>query len=379
MPQSIRLLLIEDNSIEARQTQRRLEIAGGGLFQVEWIERMALGLDRLARGGIDIVLLDLNLPDSQGLETFAKIHAQAADIPIVVLTGEDDETLGASAVENGAQDYLVKQQVDGAKLARVLRYALARRRAQERQTKKWQPGEPARVIGFLGAKGGVGTTTVALNVALALAQQQKSVILTEMRSSFGTLAHELRQEPQQGLRTLLDHFPERIGEQDVNALLYHGPAGLRILFGPRQMDGFKEVDPGQGEAVVKALSTMAEFVILDLPSQPSLATQAAVCLCNFIAVVTERELGSVISAKVALNQLQSWGVRSGFAGAVVVNRTESPSPMKLTEIRSRLGCECFQSPQASGPGVSSMTDHAAAGFVEIASGLATDNLVGMNF
>ena len=379
MLQSIRLLLIEDNSIEARQTQRRLEIAGGGSFQVEWVERMALGIDRLARGGIDIVLLDLNLPDSHGLETFARIHAQAADTPIVVLTGEDDETLGASAVENGAQDYLVKQQVDGAKLARVLRYALARRRVQERQMKKWHPGEPARVIGFLGAKGGVGTTTVALNVALALAEQQKSVILAEIRSSFGTLAHQLRQEPHQGLRTLLDRFPERIGEHDVNALLCNGPAGLRILFGPRQMDEFKEIDRAQSEAVVKTLSTMAEFIILDLPSQPSLTTQAAVCLCNFIAVVTERELGSVISAKVALNQLRTWGVRSGFAGAVVVNRTEITSPMRLSEIRSRLGCECFQSPQTGGPGAVSMTDQAAAGFVEIASGLATDNLVGMSF
>jgi Flp pilus assembly CpaE family ATPase len=123
---------------------------------------------------------------------------------------------------------------------------------------------------------------------------------------------------------------------------------------------------------------MAEFIILDLPSQPSPATQAVVGLCNFIAVVTERELGSVISAKVALDQLQSWGVRSDFAGAVVVSRTEHPSPMKLTEIRSRLGCECFQSPQASAPGVLSMTDHAAAGFVEIASVFATDNLVGIN-
>ena len=379
MPQSIRLLLIEDNTLEARQTQRRLDIAGGGLFQVEWVERMALGQDRLTRGGIDIVLLDLNLPDSQGLETFAKIHAQAPDVPVVVLTGEDDETLGASAVENGAQDYLVKQQVDGTKLARVLRYALARRRAQERQVKKWQPGEPARVIGFLGAKGGVGTTTVALNVALALAQQQKSVILSELRPSFGTLAYQMRQEPHEGMRALLDHSPERIGERELDALLCQGPAGLRVLFGPRQMDGFTEIDPGQAEAVVKVLSTMAEFIILDLPSQPSRATQAAVCLCNFIAVVTERELGSVISAKVALNQLQSWGVRGDFAGAVVVNRSEFPSPMKLAEIRSRLGCECFQSPQVAGPGVLSMTDHAAASFAEIASGLATDNLVGMNF
>ncbi len=98
MSPSIRVLLIEDNPIEARLTQKWLDNANGDCFQVEWVERIDQGLDRLTRNGIDLVLSDLNLPDSEGLETFLKLHAQSPSIPIVVLTGKDDEALGALAV-----------------------------------------------------------------------------------------------------------------------------------------------------------------------------------------------------------------------------------------------------------------------------------------
>ncbi len=129
----IRVLLIEDNPIEARLTQKWLETDNGDSFEVEWVDHVELGLDRLARDGIDIVVSDLNLPDCRGLETFNKLHALAPKIPIVLLTGKDDESLGALAVETGAQDYLIKQQVDVTKLQALLRYALARHRAHEEQ------------------------------------------------------------------------------------------------------------------------------------------------------------------------------------------------------------------------------------------------------
>jgi Flp pilus assembly CpaE family ATPase len=390
LPQLVKVLLVEDNRIEARQTQQWLANAKDGSFEVECVERLLIALDRLSRGGFDIVLLDLNLPDSRGLETFLTLHSQAPEVPIVVLTGEDDESLGAAAVEKGAQDYLVKHQVDGTKLARVLRYAVVRQRAQGGPINKPKHGKSARVICFLGAKGGVGTTMVALNVALALARQKKSVILAEMRPSFGTLGYHLRQQPAKSLRTLFDHFPERLGEHDLDALLCKGPAESRILFGPQPEHVFKEIDPGQAEAVVQGLAKMAEFVILDLPNQPSVATQSAVRLCHFVAVVTEREPGSVVCAKVALNQLQSWGVGGSLVGAVIVNRTEYHSPIKLMDIRTQLGCEiagvvppgtsaCFQALAAGALPVLSMADHVGASFVEMANRFCGDHLVGMKF
>lgn len=148
MSQIIKVLLIEDNRIEARATQHRLKVARDCAFDVTWVEQLQPGFERLAQGGIDIVLLDLNLPDSAGLETFVRLRAQAPDVPVVVMTGEYDETIGPMAVERGAQDYLVKHQADGA-LPQVLRFALGRHRAQLEMAaaaRRQQQAEMAREV-----------------------------------------------------------------------------------------------------------------------------------------------------------------------------------------------------------------------------------------
>ncbi|GAF74868.1 unnamed protein product, partial [marine sediment metagenome] len=95
------------------------------------VDRLSLGLKRLAVGGIDVLLLDLSLPDDQGLNVCVRAHTQAPHVPIVVLTGLDDETMAASTLQIGAQDYLVKGQVDSIVLLRSIRYAIERKLAEE--------------------------------------------------------------------------------------------------------------------------------------------------------------------------------------------------------------------------------------------------------
>lgn len=131
MPDSrMKILLIEDNPGDARLIQEMLADAGGQGFTIEWVSRLADGLERLGRGGIGLVLLDLGLPDSQGLDTFIKAHAQAPQVPFVVLTGLADETLGLTAVRKGAQDYLFKDETDPNLLLRAIRYATERKQAE---------------------------------------------------------------------------------------------------------------------------------------------------------------------------------------------------------------------------------------------------------
>ncbi|MBF8285993.1 MAG: putative Histidine kinase, partial [Anaerolineales bacterium] len=127
----IKLLLIEDNPGDARLIREALREAGGESFDLQHADRLATGLARLAEGDIHLVLLDLSLPDSHGLDTVARTHARAPDVPIVVLTGLDDEALALKALEIGAQDYLVKGDVDGRVLNRAIRYAIERQRAEQ--------------------------------------------------------------------------------------------------------------------------------------------------------------------------------------------------------------------------------------------------------
>ncbi len=130
---SIRVLLIEDSVFATRHTQKMLAEANGAQFNVELecADQLSVGLKRLADDEIDIVLLDLMLPDSHDLDTFTTIHTQVPQVPIVVLTGLEDETLAVEAVREGAQDYLVKGQLDSKLLKRSILYAIERKRVEE--------------------------------------------------------------------------------------------------------------------------------------------------------------------------------------------------------------------------------------------------------
>jgi light-regulated signal transduction histidine kinase (bacteriophytochrome) len=123
--------LIEDNPGDARLIKEMLTEAKSAPFQLEWHDQLNAGLQRLTENGADIVLLDLGLPDSQGLDTYAAVHAQFPRLPIVVLSGLHDESMALKAVRDGAQDYLVKGQIDGKLMARSISYAIERKNAEE--------------------------------------------------------------------------------------------------------------------------------------------------------------------------------------------------------------------------------------------------------
>jgi len=127
----IKIVLIEDNPGDARLIKEMLTEAKSACFLLEWRNRLNEGLRWLTENSADVVLLDLGLPDSQGLDTYAKVHAQFPQLPIVVLSGLHDESVAVRAVRDGAQDYLVKGQIDGRLMARSVRYAIERKNAEE--------------------------------------------------------------------------------------------------------------------------------------------------------------------------------------------------------------------------------------------------------
>jgi diguanylate cyclase (GGDEF)-like protein len=129
--QPIKLLVIEDNAGDVRLLQEMLREPGLAGFEMVSAGTLADGLARLAEGGIDLLLLDLGLPDSQGLDTVNRAHAAASTLPIIVLTGLADEQTGVAAIQAGAQDYLVKGQVDVTLLVKTMRYAMQRKQAEE--------------------------------------------------------------------------------------------------------------------------------------------------------------------------------------------------------------------------------------------------------
>ncbi|HBO42439.1 MAG TPA: hypothetical protein DD670_00565 [Planctomycetaceae bacterium] len=124
----VRILLVEDDQDDVWIMRNLLADRWDSPFELVHAETLAVAMRHCATGQIDLILLDLSLPDSRGLETFLVMYAAADGVPIVVLTGDRNETLGVRAVQAGAEDYLVKDQMDDQLLIRSIRYALERRR-----------------------------------------------------------------------------------------------------------------------------------------------------------------------------------------------------------------------------------------------------------
>jgi len=127
---TVRVLLVEDNPGDARLMRIFLAEAGSSAMELKHFACMSDAVNHLQRGGVDVVLLDLGLPDAQGLGGLRQMHSIAPGVPLVVLTGLDDETTAAQALQEGAQDYLIKGQIESHGLLRALRYAMERQRMQ---------------------------------------------------------------------------------------------------------------------------------------------------------------------------------------------------------------------------------------------------------
>ncbi len=128
----INVLLIEDHPGDADLVRERLcgQTGGSFHFEIVWSDTLEGGCRVLSHGGIDIVLLDLSLPDSQGMETFRAIRGQAPEMPVVILTGLDDQALALQSLQEGGQDFLPKDQATPQILARMIHYAVERKRAE---------------------------------------------------------------------------------------------------------------------------------------------------------------------------------------------------------------------------------------------------------
>ena len=155
---AIQILLIEDNRVDAAQVRRTLR-DDPQEFRLHWVATLQEGLDRLGKGEIDVVLLDLHLPDSEGVDAVVRLRANDPDVPIVVLTFANDPEVALGALTAGAQDFLVKDELAIASvLYRTIRYAIERRKIAQQQRRlevRLSRAEKLASLGVLGA--GVAT------------------------------------------------------------------------------------------------------------------------------------------------------------------------------------------------------------------------------
>ncbi|MEN6459280.1 MAG: response regulator [Thermoguttaceae bacterium] len=204
-PPPIRILVVEDNPPDAVLLKYALRQEGVGAFVVKDAELMADALRYLGQESFDAVLLDLSLPDSTGIATVEQISAAAPGVPIVVMTGIEDEATALEAVRKGAQDFLIKGRTDGWLLSRSLRYAVERKQSE------------------LALK--------ALNETLEQRIAERTAVATRRAAQLQALASELTRTEQRERRRLA-----RLLHDDLQQLLYAARLNLGSLQGHVQDD-----------------------------------------------------------------------------------------------------------------------------------------------
>jgi MinD-like ATPase involved in chromosome partitioning or flagellar assembly/CheY-like chemotaxis protein len=336
---SLSILLVEDNAGDARLLREMMQDAGGDNLDLTHVPNLTQASETLNAGSFDVVLLDLGLPESRGLDTFLNLHQDHPDVPIVVLSGLDDEEVAISAVQEGAQDYLVKKQISGGSLLRSVRYAVERHIARERELSQMQRGGEGGTIAFVGAKGGVGVTTTAINFATSLAVSGNNTIAVEMRGRHGTFSSLLSRSPAENISHLFEYGAGQITQDAVGSRLFRTPFGLRVLFGPQEARQEVDISPEQAAAIVEAAGAMSDYTILDIPAYPSEAGREAMRRAWRVFLVLEPEPAAIRAAEVALDALRTAGVTGQLMGAIMVNRATAPVGPNLDDVQDRLNIE----------------------------------------
>jgi DNA-binding response OmpR family regulator len=330
---SAKILIVDDEPNVLRMVSYALNAEG---FEVIVAQNGNEALIKVLTEAPDLVLLDVMLPDMSGVEVCEQLRKRQEniDLPIIMLSALDQVSDKVKCLEAGADEYVTKPIAPQELIARIKALLV-----RFRQVRRPSPKSPGKVLVFIGAKGGVGTTTVALNVASALVMKDKKVIAAEIRSSYGTFSAQLNLDKPQGLVRLLELDPEKIDEREINLHLANLPSGLNLLVGPQSVAEYRGIQPQKVEMIIQILASMADYTILDLPCIPSDLNQAAIRRCDLVALVVEPESTALASGVVAVDQLRSWGVYGNRLGIIVVNRTPLVNPLKLDQLKTSLGHE----------------------------------------
>ncbi len=330
---SAKILIVDDEPNVLRMVSYTLNAEG---YEVITAQNGAEAISKAQTESPDLILLDVLLPDMSGVEVCAEIRKrqETINIPVIMLSALAQVPDKIKGFEAGADEYITKPITPSELLARIK--ALLGRFRQVRLT---QPKHPGKVLVFIGAKGGVGTTTVALNVATALVMQEKKVIAAEIRSSYGTFSAQLNLDQPKGMASLLEYELNKINEHVVSLHLIGLPSGLKILVGPQNASEYRRIEPQHVDAMIQQLASMADYVILDLPCYYSDANEAAIRRCDLAALVVEPESTALASGMIVVEQMKSWGIYGNRLGVILVNHVPLVTPIKIDQIRAMLGHE----------------------------------------
>ncbi len=381
----VRVLLVDDDEEDYMLTRDVLADVAEQAFDLYWAESYEEAVSAIRGGNYDVYLLDYQLGSHTGIDLLRDELGSGTKGAAILLTGVRDRNVDMEAMRGGAAGYLVKSEAGPAEMERSIRYAIEGFKAKIAMVGNREDRASTRIISFLSVKGGSGSTTLAANVAVALAQMDRKAVALDLRPDFGTLAWQLGLECRTDIGNLLRMSPGSIDSGSVEELMLDHSSGLRVLASPQQIASYTNLDPDVALATVEATAESAEFLLVDLPSGFSSANREVLRRSDIVVLLMDREPSSLAAASKTVELLKDWEV-GAILGVVIIDRIVLASAESATWMAASLDLELFRYIAAAKevfhdasatqtPVVSSSPSHfAAQAFVELASKLASMGL-----
>lgn len=318
-----RTILIVDDDPDAQKLISLILSRAG--FQTTTANNGPEALARLDQNPPDLLILDVMMPGMDGFEVLRRVRGNPATthIPVIMLSAKGEVRDRVAGLRTGADDYITKP-ADPLELVARVEAVLAR-------MQRGGAAEHGRVFAFIGAKGGVGTTTVAINVGAALSRgavhhtlgaaqrpPASQVILAELRRGLGSAVAYLGLRPWRTLGDLLAD-PQGLSSAAVHSALTTHACGLRLLPAPSDLPALPPWEPSFVEALVDHLTRSAQFVLLDLAPDSALV-QPLLPKAETVIVVTNADPVALAGAQTLISLARDHGLAGDRCCVVLVNR-----------------------------------------------------------
>ena len=335
-----KILIIDDDLDTLRLVGLMLQRQG---YQISAATNGQQGLEKAFEEDPDLILLDLMMPEMDGYEVTRRLRQNPSTVetPILMFTAKsqlDDKVIG---FEVGANDYLTKPTHPTELQARVkaLLARISEKRGGAILSKNDKHGY---VIGILGARGGLGTTTLAVNLAAGLHTRTRSeVIVAEMLPGQGALALDMGISSTKGLVDLLSiNKLSEITREKVRESLAHHVSGLKFLLASdRPRDMYLVNQTANYEATIRAIAGLARFVILDLGMGLQPFAEKTLPFCDQVLIVLEGVPNTIIHTKALIDDVSGLGVNRKNIHAVLNNRIRSDTQLPSSQVQEKLNHE----------------------------------------
>jgi CheY-like chemotaxis protein/MinD-like ATPase involved in chromosome partitioning or flagellar assembly len=332
-----KILIVDDDVDTLRMVGIMLERQG---YEILAASGGVQGLAMAKAEKPDMILLDLMMPDIDGTEVTRQLRAdpQTQNILIIMFTAKSQVDDKIDGFDAGADDYLTKPAQPKELVAHVRALLTRAQRSVSVATPARLLGARGKLVGVIAAKGGVGVTTIAVNLGIALIMKhRKSVILADFRPGAGTLGLETGLPSVPGINQLLQMQPSEITAQSVEAALVSHPSNARFLLSsPEPQDARFLTYVDHHVAIANYVAHLSPVTVLDLGSLVTPINEKILPSCNEVVVVLEPVAQTILQTRLLIDYLNKIGIGDDQITSVLVNRVRAGVQLALGQVQDHL-------------------------------------------